>query len=436
MRQTPRLRLFAAGLAVALAAVIGLYAHGSTAAARATIFTTAGSASCFGAAVPATHQDSKIGMELLYFESADDVWVDITFPDGRIFTQKAAFGPSGNIDLGLDGVIDQPINAPAVTEVFGGQTFAPLFVTNDFPYGCYRVAARSSTHNANTAFAVIARPDPVPFGGTAQLRIEDRTTGALTVQHGGAVNILGQGFRAKERVFIWITAPDGAVLSWPEQFSDPVLASQLLTNDAGRFVASFEFASYNPVGDYNFTAKGEQSGYMVIAPITLVARPIQTQGWGVLRVSSPADRGAGQRNIFEIQGERFAPGERIDLWVNFPDGAVRGLPSQFADAGGMFYIEMATDEVLAVGEYKVTAKGDQSGSLVIASYWLEQSFGVNPIAPIPSADPFDPRIVQSNTGDGTLGAASPVTCSEGVISEFDASNSPGPEVGAGGYVCR
>jgi hypothetical protein len=156
----------------------------------------------------------------------------------------------------------------------------------------------------------------------------------------------------------------------------------------------------------------------------------------VLRVSSPADRGAGQRNIFEIQGERFAPGERIDLWVNFPDGAVRGLPSQFADAGGMFYIEMATDEVLAVGEYKVTAKGDQSGSLVITSYWLEQSFGVNPIAPIPSADPFDPRIVQSNTGDGTLGAASPVTCSEGVISEFDASNSPGPEVGAGGYVCR
>jgi hypothetical protein len=436
MRHKPRRRLLAVALAVILAAVLGIYARNSMAIARATVYTTAGTASCFGTSVPATFQDAKIGLELLYFEGYDDVFVDITFPDGRIYTQKAAFGPSGNVDLGLGGVIDQPINAPSVTDVYGGQTFVPLFVTNDFPYGCYRVAARSSTHNALSAFAVIARKDPIPFGGQAKLRIEDRTTGALTVQHGGAVNVIGEGFRAQERVFVWITAPDGAVLNWPEQFNDPALAAQMVTNDAGRFVASFEFASYNSVGLYQFTAKGEQSGYTVIAPITLVARPVQQTGWAALRVAFPADMGAAQRSTFEVQGERFSPGERIDLWVNFPDGSVRGLPSQFADAGGMFYVELATDEVLPVGEYKMTAKGANSGSLVITSFYLEQTSGVNPIPPLPSADPFDPRVVESNSGDATEGSAAPVTCSLGEVSEAAAENNPGPEAGATGYVCR
>jgi hypothetical protein len=432
MARSVALRRFAIGLALVLAVTIGLFAHRSTAAARATIYTSSGSAPCFGGTVPAAYQDSKIGLGLLYFESADDVFVDITFPDGRVFTQRAAFGPSGNVNYGLDGVVDQPINAASVTDVYGGQTFAPLRVTNDFPYGCYQVAARSNTHNAITTFAVIPRNDPIPFAGQASLRVEDRTTGAVVVQHGGAVNILGEGFRAKERIFVWLTTPDGAVLSWPEQFTDPAIAAQLLTNDAGRFVASFEFASYNPVGLYKVTAKGEQSGYTVISPITLVARPIQTQGWAGLRVAYPSFRTGQQRNLFEIQGERFNAGERVDIWVNFPDGAVRGMPSQYVDAGGMFYVELGTDEVLPTGEYKFTAKGAESGNLIITAFTLTQAVGVNPIV----TDPFDPRITESNTGGDTLGSAGLVSCSEGTLAEQNAADNPGPDVSGFTYPCK
>ena len=110
-------------------------------------------------------------------------------------------------------------------------------------------------------------------------------------------------------------------MSWPEQFS----SNQFITNNYGEFVATFEFSANNPVGNYNFTAKGASSGYMVIAPMHLNAQPIQTQGWSTLRVAFPGDQADPQRKEFEIQGDRFSPGERVDIWVNFPNGIVRGL---------------------------------------------------------------------------------------------------------------
>lgn len=453
MRQKPHLRLLMAGLAVIMTAVIGVYAHSSLAVARATVYTKDGTDQCYGVTVPATYQDSKIGISLLYFESTDAVYVDVTFPDGSVFTQPVAFtNPASvgfNPDLALDGVINQPINAPSVAgPIIGGQGFVALDVPKTFPYGCYKVAARSSTHNAYATFAVKPRIDPPPFNGTAQLRIEDRTTGALVVQHGGAVNILGQGFPANTQIYVWITAPDGTVLSWPEQFSDPSLMSQLQTNNDGRFVASFEFANYNPVGEYKFTAQsatknlngvGSQPAYTVIAPITLVAQPIQQQGWATIRASFPADQGDVQRRPFQIQGERFTPGEIVTLWVNFPDGSVRGLPSQYADEIGTFYITLGTDEVLPTGEYKVTANGLSSGSLVITSFQLEQVFGVNPI----TTDPYDPNIVDSSSFGPVVQQPVWNPCSNDEVSltppdsldPIDVAGNPGPEVSGRNYSC-
>lgn len=429
-----RYRSFAIAFGLALALVLGLFAQRTSAVASVKAYGEAGSDTCFGANVPATYQDAKVGFELGQFDSSEEVFIDITFPDGRIYTLSSAFGPSGNVDQGLDGVIDQPINdwfPNGISPVSGGSTFRSFKVSNDFPYGCYRVAARSATHNAFTTFAVKPRVGPAPFAGQARLRVEDRTTGALVVQHGGAVNIIGQGFRANELVYVWITAPDGAVYDWPDQFNNPDLQKQLTTNNYGEFVASFEFANYNGTGEYKFTAKGSQSGYVVIAPITLVAQPIQTKGFAALRVAYPSNRTGQQRAIFEVQGDRFNPGERVDIWVNFPDNSVRGLPSQFADPYGMFYVELATDEVLPIGEYKFTAKGDQSGAIIITSFVLTQNSTVNADA----SDPFDPSVVESNTGGGTLGEPVIDPCSTGPIDEQTAAANPGPEVGNTGYSC-
>jgi hypothetical protein len=208
------------------------------------------------------------------------------------------------------------------------------------------------------------------------------TSGQPTGLQGSLVNIYGRAFTAKEVVAVWITAPDGVVISFPEQ----------VTNNIGAFEATFQFTGANPVGEYHFTALGLFSRYRVIAPFTLTAPPVHEQGWALMRVAFPADAQQPQRAIFEVQGQRFSPYERIDIWVTFPDGAVRGLPSQFADQVGDFFALLTLDETLPTGVYHFTGQGAESRRLVITSFSLEQAFGA-----VANPD-FSPEVVLSNSG--------------------------------------
>lgn len=416
-------------LALALSTILILFARPSQAASSMTVLTKNGSSSCAAGNVPAAYQDTRIGIDMGQFDAFDQVYVDITFPDGRTFTLNAAFGTSNSLD-GLDGAVDQPLNdfSPSgpINVDSGGAAFRSYHVTNDFPYGCYTITARAprSGKVARGNLAVIPRPAAAPAVNPATLRIEDRTTGAASSQQGAAVNIIGSGFRAGERVYIWITEPSGAVLGWPEQFS----SNQFITNNYGEFVATFEFSANNPVGNYNFTAKGANSGYMVIAPMHLNAQPIQTQGWSTLRVAFPGDQADPQRKEFEIQGDRFSPRERIDIWVNFPNGSVRGLPSQFADAYGNFYVVIDTDEQLPIGTYQFTAKGADSGSIVITSFNLQYAGGTE-------ANPFfQPSVIDSNSGN--TGGPDYNTRTEGDVGPDGAVDNPGPICDATNNFCQ
>jgi hypothetical protein len=426
------LRRFGLVFAIAVGIVLFAFARGSGASSRLTVFTQDNRTSrCAAGDVPAAYQDSRIAVDLGQFDAFDNVFIDLTFPDGRTFTINSAFGTSNSL-LGLDGVVDQPLNdflpSGPISVDSGGAAFRSFHVTNDFPYGCYKFTARSPTSGkvAEGSMAIVARPPSAPPPTPAQLRIEDRTTGAQSSQQGAAVNVIGGGFRAQERIYVWITTPDGAVLDWPEQF----VSNQFITNDFGEFVATFEFSSYNPTGLYHFTAKGSQSGYLVIAPFTLTARPIAPGGWGRLRVAFPASERGAQRREFEIQGDRFFPNERIDLWMNFPDGAVRGLPSQFVDPYGSFYIVIDTDEELPIGTYKVTAKGAESGSIVITDFVVTFAGGtvVNPS--------FEPTVIESNSGFETLGGPEFDTRSEGDVGALGAVDNPGPICDATNNFCN
>lgn len=426
------LRQFGLVFAVAIGLVLVVFARGSWATSRLTVLTQDGrTSSCAVGQVPAAYQDSRIGVDLGQFDAFDEVYIDVTFPDGRVFTLNSAFGTSNSLG-GLDGVVDQPLNdfAPGgpLNVDSGGSAFRSYRVTNDFPYGCYQITARApkSGKVTSASMAIVPRPAAAVPANPAALRIEDRTTGALTGQQGAAVNVIGSGFRAQERVFMWITAPDGAVLSWPSQFE----SDQFVTNDFGEFVATFEFSSYNPTGQYFFTAKGSTSGYMVIAPFTLTARPITTGGWGVLRVAFPASEAARQRKEFEIQGDQFFPSERIDIWLNLPDGSVRGLPSQFADPYGSFFVVIDTDEELPVGVYKLTAKGAESGSIVITDFTVQFAGGteVNPF--------FEPSVIDGNSGALSVGGPNYDTRSEGDVGPAGALDSPGPICDATNNFCN
>jgi hypothetical protein len=206
---------------------------------------------------------------------------------------------------------------------------------------------------------------------------------------GATVDIFGRGFLAREVISVWITAPDGTVLDYPQQQA----------SDVGSFESTFLFTEQHPTGRYAFTALGTQSGYQVIDHFDLDSRSSTPEGWAQLRVATPAS--GDQRTSFEVQGKRFDALERVDIWVTLPDGSVRGLPSQFANEYGEFFAVLYLDERLPTGVYDVTAKGAASNRLVIAQISLES--GSPNVDHFPPDASDSPRVTDSNTEGSTLG---------------------------------
>ncbi|NTW02020.1 MAG: hypothetical protein HGA19_12140 [Oscillochloris sp.] len=415
------------GIVLALATVIGIFTYRSSAANAGALMYVQGptTSTCqqSGLSVPAGYQGSNFGLELQQFWPNEPVSISFTFPDGRVLSpvitgindlnsvQNAVSNFTYNgvtIPInGLDGVIDMPANFPWISFTdSGGDYYFPFPATNKWPYGCYTFTALGlqSNRQISTSFAVIPQVGPTPNAGQAVLTIEDNTTGDPSSQQGALVNIFGRGFLANELISIWITAPDGIVFSFPYQ---PV------SSNIGAFAVPFEFNANHPTGFYAFTALGNTSGYQVISRFNLTSRASEQSGWSQLRVAYPASRNGGQGTIFEVQGKRFNPYERIDIWMTLPDNAVRGMPSQYADANGDFYADIYLDERLPVGEYDFTAKGASSGFLTIGTLSLNAG---DPNVPVPSsgetvnATPA-PEVIYSNdvhatSTDDTLGPPS------------------------------
>jgi hypothetical protein len=97
---------------------------------------------------------------------------------------------------------------------------------------------------------------------------------------------------------------------------------------------------------------------------------------------------------------------------------VRGLPTQLADGNGDFYADIAIDERLPLGDYKLTASGVNSGRLVITDFAVS---GGGPFVGVSldQSDPAAPLVNDSNFGDGTLGSPTNLD---------GAQNSVGPQI--------
>lgn len=397
MAALSRVRIFAAAFSLGLALVLGVFVYGSSAAdARFYSFgPTTATCDRTGQTVAAGFQGDTLGIELQGFWDSEPVYLSFTFPDGRVFSPVVTGPDTVNTPVGLDGLIDMPPNFPWLFYASRGGDFAYTFATTaKWPYGCYTFTALGAFSNrqAGTSFVVTPRVGPSPDPGPTTLDVSDNTTGDPSGLHGALVDINGRGFQAREVVSVWITAPDGTVLDYPQQ----------QTSDIGSFASTFRFDETYPAGRYAFTALGTASGYQVITHFDLAARPSTPNGWAALRVASPFPPSDGHRALFEVQGKRFAPSERVDIWMTLPDGGVRGLPSQFANEIGEFFAEIYLDERLPTGRYAFTAKGASSGHLVITELFLEAG------SPHVTAEPPDeaavPRVEDSNTGAGTLGS--------------------------------
>lgn len=397
-------RPFTVAFTLTLAAVLGLFAYSSSAVGTGAVIQVRGETSdtCRGSTVRAAYQDSVVSLELQQFWPGEPVYVSLTFPDGRVlspvvtsFADINSVQPAFTIDgvplNGLDGVIDMPANFPWVQSTSSGGDYAfPFPVTNRWPYGCYTFTALGAWSNrqAQATFAVRARPLTPPPASPASLVVEDNTTGDRSSQQGAFVNIFGRSFIANELVSIWITAPDGTVFPFPYQ---------PLTSDIGSFSVPFIFDANHPTGRYHFTALGTYSGYQVISTFELSSRSSPTGGFAELQAVAPS----AVDGVIEVRGKLYWPYERVDVWLTLPDGAVRGLPSQFANDIGEFFATFTVDQRLPTGEYDITAKGAASGYLKIATFEITAG-DPNVLYPVdPYASPF---VFDSNTdAPGTLG---------------------------------
>ena len=395
-------RLFVASFTLVLALVVGTFAY-NTFAAGANLFvfgpTTATCARTGGSAA-AGYQGNTFGIELQGFLDSEPVAISFTFPDGRVFSPTPAqladtnsLLPAGAIN-GLDGVIDMPPNFPFIFPATrGGDYYNDFVTTGRWPYGCYSFTARglASSRQASGSFVVIPGGGPRPNSGPTTLSVQDNTTGDPSGQQGTLADIFGRGFVGQEVVSVWITAPDGTVIDYPQQ----------ITSDIGSFQSTFRFSGDYPVGYYTFTALGTLSNYRVFGAFNLTSRPVTQTGFAALRVAAPYPAVGDQRSAFEVQGKRFNPSERVDIWVTLPDGSVRGLPSQFANEYGEFFADLFLDERLPTGFYQFTAKGNESGRLVITPFTLDAgSPNVTDTTPDLQAAP---NVIDSNGGAVTQG---------------------------------
>lgn len=385
--QSARIRRpFAVAFAIAIAAVLGLFAYTSSAStAITTVYTDRPAATCdrTGASAPAAFQGGRFQLKMSQYWD-ELVEVDIAFPDGRLFTVPAS--------LLLDGTIDQVLNIPAFSRGnanIAGELSVVLTVPGEWPYGCYFITGRGLSSGKVSGAALVVVPGGAPSAspGNAFAAVTRVGSNEASGVQGSRVDVNGRGFRGGEQISIWVTAPDGVVLSFPP-------GETIFADNSGDFRAAFTFDGLNPVGTYQFTILGTASGYRVITPFTLTSPPVTQRGWAQLYVAFPADRADPQRSAFEVQGRLFTPGERVDIWVTLPDGAVRGLPSQFADGVGDFYALLYLDERLPTGFYQVTAKGAASNHLVITSLTLQAALVQDTVF---NPDP-GPEIIDSSSG--------------------------------------
>ena len=404
MLRHPQARRFALVIAIALAVVTLLYARGSAAAA---IYILRGPTTDFcdrtGSQATAAYQGSIFGSELHGFWDREVVTVTFSFPDGRIFSPDAA-------EL-LDGVVDMPTNfTTSYQSDVAGDLYFEYPTSAKWPYGCYQMTAfgNSSGQQAVGFLAIKPSGPPQAAASPAKLAAWDNGTFNAFAQHGALINLHGTGFLSNEMVGVWITQPDGTVIGHPTQ----------IASDAGNFESTFQFTSVHQVGNYTFTAYGLTSHYQVFAPFELRGGTSVPSGWAQLRVAYPFPASTSQNGVVSVSGTLFSPDEPVGIWLTLPDGSVRGLPTQLADGNGDFYADIALDERLPLGTYKITASGVNSGRLVISQF--DVSGGVfEGVPPGPFEQLDTPLVNTTNVGDGTLGGPTNIEGQE---------NSAGPQI--------
>jgi hypothetical protein len=208
------------------------------------------------------------------------------------------------------------------------------------------------------------------------------------------VTVIGRGFQPGETVSVWITYPDFRVFG----------VAEIQTNGDGSFsypyLPDFLGAPFTPTGKYTYTAQGKSSNIVVYADLQVNIDNAPGNTRGVTLSATPGVDEQGSYFIF--QGEGYLGGEKLALWLRYPDNSVGDLGQISAGPSGVLYYVVRLNGA-PVGRYAFTGYGLSSARTGIAEFDLKvndltRASGVGQLQVGPSAS--KQRSYATFTGSG------------------------------------
>lgn len=302
--------------------------------------------------------DARGGLAIFGYPLSDEV--DEQLADGNVHTvqyfQRARFEywPS------------QPAGQRVLLTLLGRQ-FAPKELTAPVSPG------------APPSGPISAKPAAPPAAPTAPLvrPVLPASKNAQVIPQAGlpgtVFTLAAQGFRAGEKVGIWLNSPDGAI--YGARFQATADPAGSITNAA----IGFQTDAETPLGVWSFVAQGVDSRQVAIGYFLLIGDAIgrlPPPGPGVpANVDARVEPGAGRAGtVFFFDAYGFKPGEEVTPSIVASDGTrVTVSYTVTADAkGGIGYAGLyyVTEPFSPLGLWRFEAKGKDSGKLSVGYFVL------------------------------------------------------------------
>jgi hypothetical protein len=164
------------------------------------------------------------------------------------------------------------------------------------------------------------------------------------------------GFQPNESITIWQTYPDYTV--------NPI--GNYAVNSAGIYRMELVIDGNQPVGEHHFSARGNMSGIMVIAPFEVLAPEVNVSQEVYIEVTTDMDGTQGES--FMVTGSGYHMRELVSIWITLPDGTVQHVANKRAKSDGSWSASLSFSEKDPIGQYFVTGYGVMSERTGVASF--------------------------------------------------------------------